>query len=110
AYWTDDTSPVAGDLLTLPAEEPTLPQTQQSRRIGGELLAVDVGGGIVAGRGATSAYLFSPERNGAPKLAYLLLADGFRVAVASQPIDAGGRQWPRGTYVVRVARNDATLT
>ena len=110
AYWTDDTSPVAGELLTLPAEEPALPQAQQQpRRIGGELLAVDVGGGIVAGRGATSAYLFSPERNGAPKLAYQLLADGFRVAVASQPIDAGGRQWPRGTYVVRVARNDSTL-
>ncbi|HKP14906.1 MAG TPA: M14 family zinc carboxypeptidase, partial [Gemmatimonadaceae bacterium] len=110
AYWTDDTGPVAGELLTLPAEEPALPQAQQQpRRIGGELLAVDVGGGIVGGRGATSAYLFSPERNGAPKLAYQLLADGFRVAVASRPIEAGGRQWPRGTYVVRVARNDSTL-
>ncbi|MFL5618174.1 MAG: hypothetical protein ACJ79A_07255, partial [Gemmatimonadaceae bacterium] len=111
AYWTDDVSPVAGDVLTLPAEEPALPQAQQQpRRIGGELLAVDVGGGIVAGLGATSAYLFSPERNGAPKLAYQLLAEGFRVAVASQPLEAGGRQWPRGTYVVRVARNDSTLT
>jgi len=111
AYWTDDASPVTGDLLTLPAEEPALPQArQQPRPVGGELLAVDVGGGIVAGRGATSAYLFSPERNGAPKLAYQLLAEGFRVAVASLPIDAGGRQWPRGSYVVRVARNDSTLT
>jgi hypothetical protein len=110
AYWTDDTSPVAGALLSLPAEEPALPQAQrQPRRVGGELLAVDVGGGIVAGRGATSAYLFGPERNGAPRLAYHLLAEGFRVAVASQPIEAGGRSWPRGTYVVRVARNDSTL-
>jgi Zinc carboxypeptidase len=106
AYWTDDTSPVAGDLLALPTEEPA---PSQSRRIGGELVAVDVGGGIVAGRGATSAYLFGPERNGAPRLAYHLLADGYRVAVASQPIEAAGRQWPRGTYVVRVARNDSTL-
>ena len=111
AYWTDDASAVAGDPLTLPAEEPALPQAQQSpRRIGGELLAVDVGGGIVAGRGATSAYLFSPERNGAPKLAYQLLSEGFRVSVASQSVEAGGRRWPRGTYVVRVARNDSTLT
>ena len=41
---------------------------------GGELLAAEVGGGIVAGRDATSAYLFSPERNGASRLAYQLLA------------------------------------
>ena len=105
AYWTDDTGPVAGDLLTLPAEAPATPQ----RRIGGDLVAVDVGGGIVAGRGARSAYLFGPERAAAPALAYHLLAAGVRVAVASQPIDAGGRQWPRGTFVVRVARNDSTL-
>jgi len=110
AYWTDDTRPVAGDLLTLPAEEPALaPALRQPRRIGGEPVAVDVGGGIVAGSGATSAYLFGPERNGAPRLAYHLLAEGYRVAVASQPIEAGGRQWPRGTYVVRVARNDSSL-
>jgi hypothetical protein len=110
AYWTDDTGPIAGELLTLPAEQPALPEAQQQPRASGaSSLAVDVGGGIVAGRGATSAYLFGPERNGAPKLAYQLLAEGFRVAVASQPIEAGGRQWPRGTYVVRVARNESTL-
>jgi hypothetical protein len=110
AYWTDDVGAVPGDLLALPADEPALPLArQQPRRVGGELLAVDVGGGIVAGRGATSAYLFSPERNGALRLAYHLLAEGYRVAVASQPIEAGGRQWPRGTYVVRVTRNDSTL-
>ena len=110
AYWTDDTSPVAGDPLALPAEEQALSRAQrQPRIVGGEPVAVDVGGGIVAGRGATSAYLFGPERNGAPRLAYHLLAEGYRVAVASQPIEAGGRQWPRGTYVARVARNDSTL-
>ena len=110
AYWTDDTGPVAGELLSLPAEEPALPHARsQPRRVGGELLAVDVGGGVVSGRGATSAYLFGPERNGAPRLAYHLLAAGFRVAVASQPIEAGGRRWPRGTYVIHVARNDSTL-
>ena len=110
AYWTDDTSPVAGDLLTLPVEAPAVPQApRQPRSVSGELVAADAGGGIVAGRGATSAYLFGPERNGAPRLAYHLLAEGFRVAVASQPIEAGGRQWPRGTYVARVSRNDSTL-
>jgi hypothetical protein len=111
AYWTDDAAPVAGDLLTLPAEEPALPQAQQrARRVGGELLAVDVSGGIVAGRNAKSAYLFSPERSGAPRLGYHLLAEGFRVSVSSEPVDAGGKQWPRGTYIVHVARNDTSLT
>ena len=110
AYWTDDASPVAGDPVTLPADQPASPQAQRAPpRDEGEL-SVDGIGGIVAGRGATSAYLFGPERTGAPKLAYQLLAEGFRVAVASQPLDAGGRTWPRGTYIVRVARNDSALT
>jgi hypothetical protein len=110
AYWTDETGAATGDLLTLPAEEPALPAAQQRpRRVGGELLAVDVGGGIVAGRNASAAYLFSPERNGAPRLAYQLLAAGYRVEVASLPIDAGGKSWPRGTYIARVARNDSSL-
>jgi hypothetical protein len=110
AYWTDDASPVAGELVTLPATQPTPRQDQPLPRSGDDLLAVDVGGGIVAGRGATSAYVFGPERNGAPTLAYQLLSEGFRVAVASQAVEAGGRKWPRGTYVVRVTRNDSTLT
>jgi hypothetical protein len=110
AWYTADLGAVTGELLSLPAEEPALPQAQQqARRVGGELLAVDVGGGVVAGRNATSAYLFSPERNGAPRLAYQLLAERFRVSVASLPVDAGGRSWPRGTYVVHVARNDSSL-
>ena len=110
SYWTDDASPVAGSLLSLPAEEPALPQArQQPRRVGGELLSVDVGGGVVTGRGATSAYLFGPERNGAPRLLFQLLNEGFRVSVASEAVDAGGRHWPRGTYVAHVARNDSTL-
>ncbi|MBC7790322.1 MAG: hypothetical protein H7Z74_10285 [Anaerolineae bacterium] len=110
AYWTADASPVTGDLLTLPAEEPALPQAQmQARRVGGELLAVDIPGGIVEGKPARSAYLFAPDRNGASRLAYHLLANGFRVAVSTQPLEGGGRRWPRGTYVVHVTRNDTTL-
>ena len=110
SYWTDDAAAVAGDLLSLPAEEPALPQArQQPRRVGGELLSVDIGGGIVAGRGATSAYIFGPERNGASRLLYHLLSEGFRVSVSTESIDAGGRHWPRGSYVAHVARNDSTL-
>lgn len=110
SYWTEDAAPVQGELLTLPAEEPSLPAARENpRRIGGELLAVDVGGGIVAGRGARSAYLFTSERSGAPRLAWQLMDEGFRVAVALQPLEAGEKDWPRGTYIVRVARNDTTL-
>ena len=110
AYWTEDAPGVDGDLLQLPAEEPALPQAQQTaRRVGGELLPVDIASGIVSGSHPQSAYVFSAERNGASRLAYMLLAEGYRVSVASQPVEAGGRNWARGTYIVRVARNDTTL-
>jgi hypothetical protein len=109
-YWTEDAPAVNGRLLSLPAEEPTLPEAQRTaRRVGGELLAVEIPGGIIAGAGARSAYVFAPDRNGASRLAYHLLRDGFRVAVATQPIEADGKSWPRGSWVVRVGRNDTTL-
>jgi hypothetical protein len=34
---------------------------------------------------------------------------GVRLAIGTQPIEAGGEQWPRGTYIARVTRNDSTL-
>ena len=106
SYWTDDVSPVSGDLLTLPADSASTPAT---RRVNGELLAVDVPGGVVTGRNATSGYLFGPERNGASRLAYQLLREGFRVSVAPRPVEAGGKKWPRGSYIALVARNDPSL-
>lgn len=87
AYWLEDAPAVNTELVT----------------------AVDVNGGIVSGRPAQSAYVFGPERNGASRLAYQLLQANYRVAVSTTPIEAGGRMWPRGTYVVRVARNDTTI-
>ena len=110
AYWTEDAPSVAGELLTVPPNDqlPLAPGTTL-RRVGGELLAVDVSGGIVTGRPAQSAYLFAPTRNGASRLAFHLLHERYRVAVTTTPVEAGGRSWPRGTYVVRVARNDTTI-
>jgi hypothetical protein len=104
AWWTGDAPVVQGELLTIPADTAAAAKT-----IAGEVLPVDVAGGVIGGARATSAYVFGPERNGASRLAYQLLAEGFRVAVGFRPVEAGGRQWPRGTYVVRVARNDTTL-
>ena len=110
AYWTEDAPAVTGELLVAPPVTPVAgTSTPQRARVGGELLAVDVTGGIISGRPAQSAYLFSPERNGASRLAFHLLHEEYRVAVTTTPIEAGGRTWPRGTYVVRVARNDSTV-
>ncbi|NUO65510.1 MAG: hypothetical protein HOQ34_18240 [Gemmatimonadaceae bacterium] len=112
AYWTEDVAGVDGDLLQLPAEEPALPQAQTSARlVGGELLPVDIASGIAGGvaRRPQSAYLFSAERNGSARLAYQLLIEGYRVSSATRPVEADGKSWPRGTYIVRVARNDSTL-
>ncbi len=89
AYWTEDAGSVAGPLVT--SDE------------------TPVFGGITGARPARSAYVFSSERNGAPRLAYHLLAGGYRVAVSDQALEAGGRRFPRGSYVVRVARNDSTV-
>ncbi len=110
AFWTEDAGAVPGDLLSLPAAQPVMPHARQAvHTVGGEPYVVEVPGGIVAGRGARSAYLFAPDGSGALRLAYDLMAEGFRVAVASTPTEAGGKTWPRGTYIVRVARNDSSL-
>lgn len=110
AFWTEDTPAVAGDLLPPPAYPPVLPTAMRdAREIAGEILPVEIPSGVVAGAGARSAYLFAPDRSGANRLAWHLLDEGFRVSVAMQPIEAGGTRWPRGSFVVRVARNDSTL-
>jgi hypothetical protein len=110
AYWTEDSPSVAGDLLSLPAEEPALPQAQSApRRVGGELLAVNIASGVTGSSRPRSAYIFGPERNGASRLAYHLLNEGFRVSSAMMPVEADSKSFSRGTYIVRVARNDTTL-
>ncbi len=101
AFWTDDTSPVSGSPVTAP---PVVPGSMNS-----ETSTFSTVGGITSGRGATSAYVFAPDRSGAPGLAYHLLQDGYRVNVSDTPIDAGGRQLPRGSFIAYVARNDTSL-
>ena len=58
---------------------------------------------------AASAYVFTDDNAGAARLALALQADGFKLAVAMKPLRAGGRTWPRGTFVARVQRNPASL-
>ncbi len=58
---------------------------------------------------ASVAYIIPYESDGAASLAYRLQREGFRLAVATRTLNAGGRDWPRGTIVVRVSRNPDTL-
>jgi hypothetical protein len=62
----------------------------------------------VTGR-AQVAYIIPYERNGAASLIFRLLREGFKLAVSTKTLNAGGRDWPRGTVVARVSRNPETL-
>ncbi|MHB8837891.1 MAG: M14 family zinc carboxypeptidase [Gemmatimonadaceae bacterium] len=101
SWWTEDAAPIAGDKLALPGEP--------APRINGEVLPFAVRGGIVDGTDAKSAYLWRNDRAGASRLAGQLLQEGYKLAIASLPIQTGTVDWPRGTWVARVSRNDATL-
>ena len=65
-----------------------------------------------AGDGTTQArstYLFTSETEGAMRLLAALLEEDYRVAVSIVPIVVGEREFPRGTFVVRVVRNRDSL-
>jgi hypothetical protein len=64
--------------------------------------------GTVSGR-AQSAYVFTNETEAGARLAMYLLREDFKVAVATRPLVADGAAFPRGTFVVRLQRNPATV-
>lgn len=112
AWWTGDAAAPAGEALQVPTAEPVRGVPALDRAAFGAAvtpLPVEIRGGIVDGQDARSAYLFSPERANAAALAARLAGEGVRVSVAARAVEAAGRTWPRGTYVVRVSRNDGTL-
>ena len=86
AFWTEDISNVNSTPLTSEAIE-------AAKR------------GTVAGR-ANIAYIIPYETDGAGAMAIRLLKEGFRVAVATRTMNAAGKNWNRGTFVVRVTRNN----
>lgn len=94
AAWTEDATPVTGTRLTLPAD-------------GDPVKALAAPGGVTGQ--ALSAYLFENDRQAAAQLAMALLREGFVVSVAEEPLRADARSYPRGAFVVRVARNPETL-
>jgi hypothetical protein len=104
AYWTGDAPPVSA--IQLRAAPPAAETRGDALRASGErLLSRKLG---VAGR-ASIAYVIPYETNGAASLAYRLLRENYKLAVATRTLNAGGRDWPRGTIVVRVSRNPDTL-
>lgn len=94
AYWTEDAGNTRG-LVGL-------------NQGGGAASAGTASGQVIGGRAAI-AYIIPYERNSAASLAYQLQRQGFRIAVATRVLNAGGRDWPRGTIVARVSRNPDTL-
>ncbi len=87
AWWTGETAPVAG-----------VPAGADSAEAGG-----------VSGGRARVAYVFPDDRDHAARLALHLLGEGFSLGSATQPFRADSASWPRGTFILRVARNPDSL-
>ncbi|HEY0460142.1 MAG TPA: M14 family zinc carboxypeptidase [Pyrinomonadaceae bacterium] len=88
-YWTEDAGNVNSTVVT--------PEYLENAKRGS-----------VSGR-AQIAYIIPYDTDGAGAMAIRLLKEGFRVNVAARTMNAGGRNWNRGTFVVRVTRNPETI-
>ncbi len=89
AYWTEDSGTFNGAMVSDD-------HTQNARR------------GTVSGR-AQIAYIIPYETDSTSAFIMKLLQEGNKVAVATRPLNAGGRNWKAGTFVIRVSRNAATI-
>ena len=58
---------------------------------------------------AVTAYLWTPQSESSYRMAFRLLQEGYHLATATEPLRAGGRDYPRGTLLARVERNPASL-
>lgn len=89
AHWTEDTPSVAGTMVD---------QTyiDNARR------------GSVSGRAAIS-YIIPYETDSTVAMVMRLMQNDYKVAVASRQLNAGGRNWKPGTFVVRVSRNPDSI-
>jgi hypothetical protein len=89
AYWTEDAPSVPGSMATADS-------IAAAKR------------GVYTGR-ASVAYIIPYQTDSTGAAMIRLLQQGFRVAVATKTLNAGGQNWPRGTFVVRVSRNPETI-
>jgi hypothetical protein len=89
AFWTEDAGPVNGTAVTSES-------IAASKR------------GTYPGR-ASVAYIIPYETDSTAVGMIRLLQQGYRVAVTTKPLNAAGRNWPRGTFVIRISRNPTTI-
>ncbi|MGH9821269.1 MAG: hypothetical protein ACRD43_13970, partial [Pyrinomonadaceae bacterium] len=89
AYWTEDGGNSPGNLVT----EDSIAAAKR---------------GSYPGRAAIS-YIIPYTTDSAGPMVAQLLQKGFRVAVATKTMNAAGKNWPRGTFVVRISRNPDTI-
>ena len=89
AWWTEDTGTVQGTLVT-----------EESLRAAKR--------GNAPGR-AQIAYIVPYETDSTGAFIMRLLQEGHKIAVAARPLNAGGRNWRAGTFVIRVSRNTPSV-
>lgn len=85
AFWTDENSGIASSAATTEYVENQKRSDPPGR--------------------ASIAYVIPYETDSTSAFVIRLLQNGFRVAVATRPLNAGGRNWRAGTFVIRVSRN-----
>jgi hypothetical protein len=114
AYWTKDATAVKGAQVQVNPSRWISLTTGKPVLVDSELIATDsqpipgLSGAVEGGR-ANTAYVIAYGTDAATRLAVRLLAEGFKLAVATRELNAGGRNWPAGTLIARVNRNPATL-
>ncbi|MGB5015401.1 MAG: M14 family zinc carboxypeptidase [Pyrinomonadaceae bacterium] len=89
AWWTEESTNVAGTMVDAAFLE-------TAKR------------GSVNGR-ASISYIIPYETDSTSAMVMRLMQNGYRVAVATRQLNAGGRNWKQGTFVVRVSRNPDTI-
>jgi hypothetical protein len=89
AYWTEDSTAVTGVRVT------------------DESLRADRTGSV-SGRAAI-AYIVPYETDSTAAMMIRLAQQGVRVSVTTRSLNAAGRNWPAGTFVIRVTRNAETV-
>jgi hypothetical protein len=113
AYWTEDAPQFKGAQVIISQSWQDRPPYVDPLYVN-YLAASDgqplpgMGGGVEGGR-ATTAYVIPYGSDASIRLAVRLLGEGFKLSVATRQLNAGGRNWPAGTLVARVAHNPDSL-
>ena len=114
AYWLESAGQVSASRIEVEIDErdaawrpPAYLSVRDVERLP-EALRAGIDGGVRGGR-ARTAYVFRYDRNASARLAFALMAEGFKLAAATKPMRAAGTGYPRGTLVLRVNRNPETL-